>query len=111
VSGVFRTIDPPPLSTQRVSPPPKAGGVHTRRAVKGREVNISEDARHWIGLLQHNLSTVVMFNLWLVSDLLTVVGMPAVDPVLKRAQFNQKINNLTQVRLIFSWKYTDILGY
>jgi hypothetical protein len=31
------------------------------------------------------------------SDLLTVVGMPAVDPLLKRAQFNQKINNLTQV--------------
>jgi hypothetical protein len=39
VSGVFWTIDPPPhpLSTQRVCPPPrtKAGGVHTRRAVRG----------------------------------------------------------------------------
>ncbi len=38
VSGVFRTIDPP-LSTQRVCPPPApkagGGGVHTRRAVKG----------------------------------------------------------------------------
>jgi hypothetical protein len=37
VSGVFQTIDPSPLSTQRVCPPPapKAGGwgVHTRRAV------------------------------------------------------------------------------
>ena len=31
------------------------------------------------------------------SDLLTVVGVPAIDPVLKRAQFNQKINSLTQV--------------
>ena len=32
------------------------------------------------------------------SDLLTVVGVPAIDPVLKRAQFNQKINSLTQVK-------------
>ena len=32
-----------------------------------------------------------------ISDLLTVVGVPAIDPVLKRAQFNQKINSLTQV--------------
>ncbi len=46
VSGVVQTIDPPPHSTQRVCPP-------------GRwEVNISEDARHWIGLLQYNPSTV-----------------------------------------------------
>jgi hypothetical protein len=31
VSGVFRTIHPPPLSTQRVCPPPapKAGGTHS----------------------------------------------------------------------------------
>jgi hypothetical protein len=31
VSGVFRTIDPPPLSTQRVCPPPapKAGDTHS----------------------------------------------------------------------------------
>jgi hypothetical protein len=36
VSGVFRTIDPHPLSTQRVCPPPapKAVGVHTRRAMR-----------------------------------------------------------------------------
>ena len=34
----------------------------------------------------------------MISDLLTVVGVPAIDPVLKRAQFNQKINSLTQVR-------------
>jgi hypothetical protein len=64
VFGVFQTIDPPPLSTQRVCPPPapKAGGctVHTRRAVRGWEVNILEDARHWIGLLQYNPSTGVL---------------------------------------------------
>jgi hypothetical protein len=42
VSGVFRTIDPHPLSPQRVCPPPapKAGGGHTRRAVRGWGVNM-----------------------------------------------------------------------
>jgi hypothetical protein len=39
VSGIFRTIDPHPLSTQRVCSPPArkagGGGVHTRRAVRG----------------------------------------------------------------------------
>ena len=36
----------------------------------------------------------------MISDLLTVVGVPAIDPVLKRAQFNQKINSLTQVKSV-----------
>ncbi len=58
MSGVFRTIDPHPLSTQRVCPPrTKVGGVHTRWAVRGWGVNISEDARLWIGLLKYNPST------------------------------------------------------
>jgi hypothetical protein len=38
VSDVFQYIDPHPLSTQRVCPPPApwgGGGVHTRRAVRG----------------------------------------------------------------------------
>ncbi len=39
------------------SPRTKCGGVHTRRAVRGVEVNILEDARHRTGLLQYNLST------------------------------------------------------
>jgi hypothetical protein len=53
-----KIMTPQPLSTQRVCPPPtpKAGGVHTRREVREWEVNILEDARHWIGLLQYNLS-------------------------------------------------------
>ncbi len=61
VSGVFRTIDPHPLSTQRVCPLP-AGGytLHTRRAVSGWGVNSSDDARHWIDLLQYNPSTRVV---------------------------------------------------
>jgi hypothetical protein len=50
-----------------VCPPPApkgGGGVHTRRAVRGWGVNSSEDARHWIGLLQYNPSTGLMY-LWL----------------------------------------------
>ncbi len=52
----------PPSECVLPPPPPKAGGggarVHTRRAVRGWwGVNISEDARHWIGLLQYNPST------------------------------------------------------
>ena len=34
----------------------------------------------------------------MISDLLSVVGTPAIDPVLRRAQFNQKMNNLAQVQ-------------
>ena len=46
-----------------------------------------------------DLLTLVLHLLCILffSDLLTVVGVPAIDPVLKRAQFNQKINSLTQV--------------
>ncbi len=53
-AGVFQNIDPPTsLSLYRVCPPPKWGGVHTRRAVRGVGDNILEDARHRIGLLQY----------------------------------------------------------
>ncbi len=67
VSGVFRTIDPPPpLHPASVSSPrTKGGGVHIRRAVRGWGVNISEDARHWISLLQYNPST----NFTLITEL------------------------------------------
>jgi hypothetical protein len=58
VSDVFQNIDPPPPSppSECVLPPHQRRGVHTRRAVRGWG-NILEDARHWIGLLQCNLST------------------------------------------------------
>ncbi len=61
VSGVFRTIDP---ATQRVcpTPAPKGGGSPGGEGVGGG-VNISEDARHWIGLLQYNPSTVDMVDI------------------------------------------------
>jgi hypothetical protein len=52
-------LTPIPSPPSECPPPaPKAGGgVHTRRVVRGWGVNISEDARHWIGLLQYNPST------------------------------------------------------
>ncbi len=61
VSGVFQNIDPqPPLHPASVSSPrTKGGGVLTRRAVRGWGVNILEDARYWIGLLQYNPSMIV----------------------------------------------------
>ncbi len=60
MSGIYRTIDPlPPLHPAIVSSlRTKGGGLNTRRAVRGWGVNISEDARHWIGLLWYNPSTV-----------------------------------------------------
>jgi hypothetical protein len=60
VSGVFQNIDPPPPSppSDCVLPPHQRREVNTRRAVRGWGVNILEDARHWIGLLQYNLSAV-----------------------------------------------------
>jgi hypothetical protein len=45
VSGVFQNIDPPPLH------PASVGG-------EGEEGKFSEDARHWIGLLEYNVFTV-----------------------------------------------------
>ncbi len=45
VSDVFRTIDPPPP----LHPASVGGGEYTAacRVVRGWDVNISEDARHW----------------------------------------------------------------
>jgi hypothetical protein len=82
-SSVWRLPNywPPPLSppSECVLPPhQRRGGVHTRRVVRGWGVYISEDARHWIGLVQYNPSTVLtkqysicpakryhkMFHLW-----------------------------------------------
>jgi hypothetical protein len=59
VSGVFQNIEPPTLfhPASVSSPRTKGGGVHTRRAVRGWGVNILEDARHRMGLLQYNLFT------------------------------------------------------
>jgi hypothetical protein len=55
MSLVFQNIDPPPpLSARRECPPPQQRrGVHTRRAERGMGgVNILEDERHRIALLQ-----------------------------------------------------------
>jgi hypothetical protein len=54
-SNVWRlpNYPPPPSPRECVLPP----GVHNRWVERGWGVNISEDARHWIGLLQYNPST------------------------------------------------------
>jgi hypothetical protein len=55
----FELLTLHPLSTQRVcpSPGPKAGGYSLAGRGGGGGVDISEDARHLIGLLQYNPST------------------------------------------------------
>jgi hypothetical protein len=60
--AVSELLTPHHLSTQRVCPPPapKAGG-DTLHSPGGEGVGghyISEDVRHWIGLLQYNPYTV-----------------------------------------------------
>jgi hypothetical protein len=65
VPGVFQNIDPPPSPPSPPSEcvlPPHQGGGYTLSGRRGGwgGVNILEDARHWIGLLQFNLSTAVM---------------------------------------------------
>ncbi len=59
VFGVFRTIEPPP-PLRAASVPPHTiggGGKHSSGGEGVLGVNILEDARHWIGLLQYNPST------------------------------------------------------
>ncbi len=67
VSGVFQNIDPPypsPPSECVLPPLPQAeGGGYTLGGVEGGGVIILEDARHWIGLLQYNLSTFTLIFL------------------------------------------------
>ncbi len=48
---------PPPLHPACPPPAPKAGGTHSPGGEGGGGVNILEDARPWIGLLQYNPST------------------------------------------------------
>ncbi len=61
VSGVFQNIDPrPPLHPASMSSPRTKGGgrgYYLAGRWGGGGVNILEDARHRIGLLQYNLST------------------------------------------------------
>jgi hypothetical protein len=76
VSGVFQNIDPPLHPASVSSPRTTGGGVHTRRSVRGWGVNILEDARHRIGLLQYNLSMyLVLWNLMTELTLLAVLAV------------------------------------
>jgi hypothetical protein len=54
VSGVFQTIDPPPPLHPASVSSLRTKGAHSPGGEGGGGVNISEDARHWIGLLQYN---------------------------------------------------------
>ncbi len=58
-------LPPPSPPSECVLPPHHRRGLHTRRAVRGWRVNISEDDRQWIGLLQYNPSTSQCFQLLL----------------------------------------------
>jgi hypothetical protein len=79
-------IDPsPPLHPASVSSPltKREGGTHSPGG-EGWGVNISEDARHWIGLLQYNPSThatqSVVFALCTQAVLVDVQGHRRMAP-------------------------------
>jgi hypothetical protein len=85
---------PPPPSppSECVLPPHQRRGLHTRRAVRGMGVNILEDAKHVIGLLQYNLSTlgskcdlstqISPLDCWSVSALSIPIGGNGTIPLL-----------------------------
>ncbi len=76
VSGVFRTIDPHPLSIQRACPPPasKERGTHSPGG-EGERGQYFEDARHWIGLLQCNPSTYLRKICLLFTNILSSLSL------------------------------------
>ena len=84
----------------------------------GFDILIDSDLKPW--LLEVNLSPSLncdtpidmKIKSALLCDLLNLIGIPAVDPVLKRAQFNQKvwINIKIPLRMpimIRIWKYIE----
>ncbi len=94
-------MTPHPLPTQRECPPPApkagGGGVHSRRVVRGWESNILEDARHWIGLLQFNLSTGNYHpSLFFFSSLTYAFGL-----ILSAPSCKQMLGKKAQLNLMF----------
>ena len=68
----------------------------------GFDILVDSDLKPW--LLEVNLSPSLncdapidmKIKSAMICDLLNLVGLPATDPVLRRAQFNQKVINMTQ---------------
>jgi hypothetical protein len=93
---------PPPLRPASVSSPRTkgGGGGHNRRAVKGWGVNISEEARYWIGLLQYNPSTTpTVFSSVQTHEInrcaaASKAGKPFVPTVLQSAPLSKSPNFL-----------------
>ncbi len=104
VSGVFQNIDPPPpLHPASVSSPrTKGGGINTRPAVRGWGVNILKYARHWIGLLQYNLSTLYTLELCSFATMTSCI-----DPSVRIVTKSPKVEPL----LIFSISLTHRCCY
>lgn len=68
----------------------------------GFDILVDSEVKPW--LLEVNLSPSLncdapidmKIKSALICDLLNLIGLPALDPVLRRAQFNQRVQNLTQ---------------
>ena len=76
----------------------------------GFDILIDSDLKPW--LLEVNLSPSLncdtpidmKIKSALLCDLLNLIGIPAVDPVLKRAQFNQKVSSAKPLLWVLYYK-------
>ena len=84
----------------------------------GFDILIDSDLKPW--LLEVNLSPSLncdtpidmKIKSALLCDLLNLIGIPAVDPVLKRAQFNQKVSSAKPLLWVLYYKtlsYTVVI--
>jgi hypothetical protein len=94
ISGVFQNIYPPTPSppSECVLPPHQrrgVGGTLSPGGEGGWGVNILEDARHWIGLLQFNPSTCRPIHFYKILD--SILTLFASSPLLS---FSFTLNHL-----------------
>jgi hypothetical protein len=93
-------LHPPSVSSLRT----KGRGVHTRRAVRGWGPwggNILEDARHWIGLLQYNLSTAegLLLGSWDLTSIPTALPLWFTLKLGMSARVHEWINPITKHKI------------